>query len=123
MEKKKVLIIDDNPVIVRMAEAFLNSAGFDVVYAHSGPQGLELARAENPDIILLDIILPDMHGFEVFKKLRSDQATKGIPIIYITGTGLEEVASSEPDIKADGYITKPFGSKELFEAIKKVSQK
>ena len=72
MAAKKVLIIDDNPVVVRMNESLLISNGYAVVSADDGLVGLEQAKREKPDVILLDLILPGMHGFEVCKKLKED---------------------------------------------------
>ena len=117
MSKKKVLIIDDNPVIIKMNETLLKTNGYDVISAMDGLSGLKMAQEEMPDIILLDIILPEMHGFEVCKKLKADPKTADIPIILVTASGLEQVAQEEADIPADGYIAKPFGFKDLHEVI------
>lgn len=123
MSKVKVLIIEDNPVIIRMNEKLLGSQGYDVITARDGAEGIERAVKERPDVILLDIILPVMHGFEVCKELRKDPATEKIPIIIVTGTGLEEVAQHESAVDAQGYIAKPYDFRTIDALIKKVLNK
>jgi len=117
MAELKILVIDDNPVVLKLDESLLRSVGYEVITASDGIEGIKKAREERPDIILLDIILPGMHGFEVCKKLKEDETTKVIPVIIVTGAGLEEVARNEPDIQAEGYIAKPYGLEELEAAI------
>lgn len=119
---KKALVIDDNPVIVRLNESLLAKAGYEVVTAGDGETGLELARSEKPDIIFLDVILPNMHGFMVCKELKKDGRTKHIPVVLMTGTGLEEIARDEADIPADHYLAKPYGLPEMEDAIKKAQE-
>jgi len=119
MTQKKILVIDDNPVVLRMNESLLRSAGYDVISASDGEEGYRKACAENPALILLDVILPKMHGFELCQRLKHDPQTSHIPVIIVTGTGLEEVARNEPDIGADGCLAKPYNREQLEEAIKK----
>ncbi len=123
MVKEKILIIDDNPVVARMTEALLVSINYEVVHARDGVSGIQMAKTAKPDVILLDIILPGMHGFEVCKQLKSDAATRTIPVVIISGTGLEEVAENEPDVQADAYLNKPFGLAELLPAIERAKEK
>lgn len=108
MTNIKILVIEDNPVIIRMNEKLLGSMGYQVITARDGQEGLERAKEDQPDIILLDIILPVLHGFEVCKALRNEPVTKNIPIIFMTGTGLEDVAQQEPGLNVEGYISKPY---------------
>ena len=119
MAKIKVLVIDDNPVIVRMNESLLTKHGYEVITARNGVEGIHRAREEHPDVILLDIILPEMHGFEVCKELRNTLETRKIPVIIVTGSGLEEIAEREPTIDAQGYIAKPYDFEKLEGVIKK----
>lgn len=120
MKKIKVLTIDDNPVIIRLNESLLRSEGYEVLSATDGMEGLIKARDAQPDVIFLDVILPGMHGFELYRELKKDARTRSIPVVYVTASGLEDVADSEPAIRAEGYIVKPYGIKELNEAIAKV---
>ena len=119
MSKIKVLVVEDNPVVVRLNESLLKSGNYDVVIAMDGETGIAKALQEKPDIILLDIILPKMHGFEVCKELRKREETKNIPIVVVTGTGLDEVIEREPEIAVSGVLSKPYNFKKLDEAIKK----
>ena len=119
MSFKKALVIDDNPVVVRLNQSLLRTEGYEVHVARNGIEGVEKAKTIKPDVILLDLILPGMHGFEVCKTLKADPGTKGIPIIIITGTGLEDIAEEEPDIQAEAYLAKPYGIKELRGALDK----
>ena len=117
MAGKKVLVIDDDPGIVRLDEKLLTSSGYEVISASSGAEGLKMAREQMPDAILLDLILPEMHGFEVCQRLKEDQQTEKIAVIVVTGSDLGEIAVNEPDVRADGYIAKPYNVKDLIEAI------
>lgn len=113
MSKIKVLSIDDDRSITRLNESILTKAGYEVTIASDGFEGMNKAEEILPDIILLDLILPGEFGFEVCKRLNNNEKTKGIPIVIVTGSGLEEVAMNEPQIKAAGFISKPYGAKEL----------
>ncbi|MDP2653137.1 MAG: response regulator [Candidatus Omnitrophota bacterium] len=119
MARIKVLVVEDNPLVVRLNEALLKAGDYDVITAMDGQSGIDMAVKERPDVILLDIILPKMHGFEVCKELRKREDTKHIPIVIVSGTGLEEVAEREPDLGVNGVITKPYDLNKLDEAIKK----
>ena len=114
---KKVLVIDDDPGIVKLDEALLKSKGYEVISAGDGLSGVERAIEDQPDVIILDVILPNMHGFEVCKNLKNNPNTEFIPIVMVTATGLEDIAESESDIQADAYLAKPYGIDKLEEAI------
>lgn len=123
MARIKVLVIEDNPVIVRMNEKILSAHDYDVISARDGGEGLDRAREDKPDVILLDIILPVLHGFEVCKELKKDPATRDIPVIIMTGTGLEDIARQEPEVNAQGYVAKPYDFETIDALIKKVLEK
>jgi DNA-binding response OmpR family regulator len=119
MPGKKILVVEDDALIRELDRINLESAGFEVVLATDGFQGLEMARTENPDLIVLDIMLPKMDGFKVCRILKFDDKYKHIPIIMLTAR-IQEV-DKETGFKtgADGYMTKPFEPEEL---IKKINQ-
>ncbi|MEK7773348.1 MAG: response regulator transcription factor [Deltaproteobacteria bacterium] len=110
---QRILAVDDEKDILRLLEHNLGKAGFEVLCAPDGPDALEIARKELPDLIILDIMLPDMEGTEVLKALKKDNATNGIPVMMLTARGeeLDRVVGFE--LGADDYIIKPFSTKEL----------
>lgn len=108
-----ILIIDDTPDNVRILRHILKQAGFKVLIAQSGQQGLERAQSTQPDLILLDIMMPHVDGFEVCRQLKSQEFTQEIPVIFITA--LSEISKKIQgfDLGAVDYITKPFHEKEV----------
>ena len=114
----RVLVVDDVEVNVRLLEAKLSSEYFTVITASSGPQALELARSERPDIVLLDVMMPEMDGFEVCRRLKSDAATAEIPVIMVTA--LSEVADRVRGLQAgaDDFLTKPVNDVALFARVR-----
>ncbi|MDR1478956.1 MAG: response regulator [Planctomycetaceae bacterium] len=119
--KYKILIADDNIVNVELLDAYLTSANYnfdyEIITAHDGAETLEKAIAAKPDLILLDIMMPKMSGFEVCEKLRANPRTKGIMIIMVTA--LSELGDIERAVAAgcDDYLSKPVNK---FELIKRV---
>ena len=107
---KKILVIDDEPKIVEICRDYLKAAGFDVVQAYDGPSGLSMARQAHPDLIVLDLMLPGMDGFDVCRELRRDNA---VPIIMLTARVEETDKIIGLELGADDYITKPFSPREL----------
>lgn len=114
---KKVLVIDDLPDNVFLLQDRLEKEGFEVVKAYSGNMGLQKAEEENPDLILLDIMLPDISGFEVCKKLSTQEITKQIPIILLTALTEAENIRAGLQAGAFDYIKKPFNRTELLARI------
>lgn len=123
MAKKKILVVDDEPNIVELIKETLELDNYEIIGAYDGGQGLKMAQEENPDVIILDIILPVISGFEVCKELKKDLKTKNIPIIMFTGAGLEDVARDEPEIQAEVYIAKPYVPEELINIVRNVIEK
>jgi two-component system response regulator VicR len=113
---KKILVVDDERSIVDILDFNLKKAGYSVIRAYDGREGLDLARSENPDLILLDVMLPHMDGFEVCKTLRAEGST--IPIIMITAREEETDKVFGLELGADDYVTKPFSVRELLARVK-----
>ena len=109
----RILVVDDEQDLVDLVAFNLQGAGFDVLTAHSGRDALEVARAHLPDLILLDLMLPDIQGTEVCRTLKADEATKGIPIIMVTARGEEIDRVVGFELGADDYVVKPFSPREL----------
>lgn len=115
--RKKVLVIEDNPYTSDMVRKYLSRNDYEVLTASDGLEGLRLAREENPDLILLDLILPGMDGTEVCRTLREESS---VPIIMLTARVEEEDRVAGLELGADDYITKPFSLKELIARMRAV---
>lgn len=113
MKKKRILVVDDEEDILNLLSYNLKKAGFDVITAEDGPEALELAVKELPELILLDIMLPNMEGTEVLKRLKANEVTAGVPVIMLTAKGEEIDRIVGFELGADDYITKPFSPREL----------
>lgn len=110
---EKILIVDDEVDLLRMVDFSLRSAGFSTLSAQNGKDALRLARNDRPDLILLDLMLPDIMGTEVCRALKADAATKDIPVIMVTAKGEEIDRVVGFEIGAEDYVTKPFSPREL----------
>jgi two-component system phosphate regulon response regulator PhoB len=113
MAKSKVLIVDDEQDVTELLEFNLRSAGYEVISAEDGPTALKKARESLPDLIVLDVMLPEMDGTEVCKQLRRDPATARIPIVMLTAKATEIDRVLGLELGADDYVTKPFSPREL----------
>lgn len=113
ISKATILIVDDNPNNVQLLKAVMTMRGFDVLVAKNGLHALETVKAELPDIILLDIMMPEMDGFEACQKLKESPTTKNIPIIFLTAKSHIDDIMKGFELGAVDYITKPFSSNEL----------
>jgi two-component system, OmpR family, alkaline phosphatase synthesis response regulator PhoP len=114
---KKILVIDDEPKIVELCRDYLQAAGFDVLRAGDGPGGLAVARREQPDLIVLDLMLPGMDGLDVCRELRRDSS---VPIIMLTARVEETDKLIGLELGADDYLTKPFSPRELVARVRTV---
>ncbi len=110
---KKVLIADDEQNIVISLEFLLAREGFQVLVAQDGEEALAKARAEKPDLVLLDVMMPKMNGFDVCQALRADPELSAVRILMLTAKGRETEISKGLGLGADAYMTKPFSTKEL----------
>ncbi len=116
--RPRILVVDDEPDALELIGFNLRSAGFDISTAEDGEQALKLARDLQPDLILLDVMLPEVDGLEVCKILRRDAATAGIPIIMLTAKAAEMDRVLGLELGADDYVTKPFSPRELVLRVK-----
>ena len=127
MSDKKVLIIDDEQDCIEFASAILRKEGFSSISASNGEEGLERAKRESPDLIILDVQMPKMDGMEVFENLCGDETTKGIPVIMVTGIrekvgidfslkDMEKLYGARPR----GYLEKPIVPQELLKLVKRI---
>lgn len=117
-----ILIIEDNPLNMKLFRDLLRSQGYQVIEATDGQAGLDLARAETPDLILLDIHLPDVSGIEVAIKLKSEERTRDIPIVVITASLLPEAERTALASGCDAFLRKPIAISELRATIETLLQ-
>ena len=115
---KKVLIADDEQNIVISVEFLMRREGFEVSVAHDGEAALERIRADKPDLVLLDVMMPKKSGFEVCEALRADPAQAGLRIVMLTAKGRDTEVAKGLAIGADAYVTKPFSTKDLVAQVK-----
>ena len=117
MAKGRILVVDDEIYIVHILDFSLGMEGYEVITALDGEQALEKARNEKPDLIVLDIMMPKLDGYETCKMLKAEEATKDIPVILLSAKGRNVDQKIGFEVGADDYITKPFSPRKLVERI------
>lgn len=123
MDKKKILVVDDEPDIVFLIKSRLEANNYLVEGAYNGKEGIEKAKEFKPDMILLDLMMPIMDGYEAGENLRNDPETKDIPIILFTAASAEEVSQKGSEIiAAVDYVVKPFDEAALVFLVKRVTE-
>ena len=122
-EKKKILVVEDEPHIVKLVTFILESNGYEVIQAFVGTEGIEKAKKEKPNLIVLDVMMPGMDGFEVAKILTKDPTTNFIPILMLSSKAQFEDKMEGIDSGAMEYITKPFEKEELLAKVKECLKK
>ncbi len=117
----KIMVVDDEPDVVDLVKLVLESDGFDVVTAYSGKEALDKIVQEMPDLVLLDIMMPQMDGWEVYSRIKAHPKTKDIPVAMLTAKSqsIDKMIGLHV-VKVDDYITKPFGRSELLERVKRI---
>ena len=120
-EAKRVVCIEDEPEMIDLVRLILGRKGFQVIGANGGIEGLETVRKELPDLVLLDLMMPDMDGWEVYQQMKADEVLKAIPVVVVTAKAqsIDKVLGLHI-AKVDDYITKPFGPQELLESVEKI---
>jgi DNA-binding response OmpR family regulator len=121
VEAKRVVCIEDEPEMIDLVRLILGRRGFHVIGANGGIEGLETVRKELPDLVLLDLMMPDMDGWEVYQQMKADEVLKEIPVVVVTAKAqsIDKVLGLHI-AKVDDYITKPFGPQELLESVEKI---
>ena len=119
MMPKKILIVEDYPHIVEVLRIRLEAAGYEVIAAVDGQEGLNMARSEKPDLIILDVMLPKMNGYKVCRFLKFDAKYKHIPIFLLTARGKPEDIETGKATGANEYIIKPYDPQELLALIRR----
>lgn len=117
MQGKRILICDDDPAILRVLEVNLDVEGYDVLLARHGEEAIEVAAAEHPDLIILDIMMPKLDGLEVCRRIKSDPKLAKIPIVLLSARAQDMDIREGLEIGADAYLTKPFDPVELLDVI------
>ncbi len=118
---KRVVCIEDEPEMIDLVRLILGRRGFSVIGANGGVEGLETVRREEPDLVLLDLMMPDMDGWEVYQQMKADPGLRDIPVVVVTAKAqsIDKVLGLHI-AKVDDYITKPFGPQELLESVEKI---
>lgn len=116
--KKRILVIEDEPHIAKLVAFILQSNGYEVIQAFVGAEGIGMVKSEKPDLVVLDVMMPGMDGFEVAKMLTSDNTTKHIPILMLSSKAQFEDKMKGIDSGAMDYLTKPFEREELLDKVK-----
>ena len=125
MKKKKILLIDDEVDLVDLVKMRLEASDYYVEPLYTSARAMEIAKRERPDLIILDIMMPDKNGFEVCRELKADRKTKDIPVILFTAKShvKESVKKDYESVGADDYILKPFEPGDLLIKVQKILEK
>lgn len=119
MTKKKILIVEDEESLLKLESILLTSKGYEVKGVADGQAALDAIESMKPDLVLLDIMLPEIDGFEVCRRIKSNEATRQIPVIMLTAKKSREDMARGEEVGADWYITKPFKSAMVIETIQR----
>ena len=121
--EKKILVVDDELHLIEMVQMRLEANGYEVITANDGEEGLEKAKSEKPDLILLDVMMPKMDGYEACSLLKNDEQLRKIPVVLFTGKAQEDFEDVGKKAGADAFITKPFDPPELLAKIEELIKK
>jgi len=121
---RRVLCIEDDPEMIELIQYVLERKGFEVLGAVGGQEGLAAVRREKPDLVLLDLMMPDIDGWEVYRQMKADRELQRIPVIVVTAKAqdIDKVLGLYV-AKVDDYVTKPFGLSDLVESVERVLKK
>ncbi|NNE09455.1 MAG: response regulator [Gemmatimonadetes bacterium] len=114
---RKILIVDDEVYILHILDFSLGAEGYEVITAADGEEALEKARQERPDLVVLDVMMPKVDGFEACRRLKNDPETRELPVILLTAKGREVDRKMGIEVGADDYIVKPFSPSKLIQKI------
>lgn len=122
MSEKKILIVDDEPSIVLSLDYLMRKNGFQPFIARNGEEALEIAKNEIPALVILDIMMPGMDGYEVCEKLKSNPLTNSMKIIFLSAKSGKEAIEKGMSVGADKYLTKPFNTKQIMQEVMNLLQ-
>ena len=114
---KVILIVEDDPKSLKLTRDLLQANGYTTIQATDGEQGVRLTKEKKPDLVLMDIMMPEMDGYTACDAIKRDKATREIPVVMLTAMGYELNKELAQKLGADGYITKPFTRQELLDVI------
>lgn len=123
MARAKVLVVDDEEYIQHILNFSFVAEGYDVVTASDGEEGVSKAKDEKPDVIVMDIMMPKMDGYEACKQIKTDPQTKDIPVILLTAKGRDADRKLGTEVGADDYVVKPFSPGRLIERVEGIMKK
>jgi DNA-binding response OmpR family regulator len=115
-----ILVVDDDPVILQLLQVNFEMEGFTVITAADGQQGVDRTRADRPDVVVSDVMMPRMSGIELVAELKGDPATSGIPILLLTAKAQQTDIGAGMDAGADDYVTKPFEPLDLVDRVNRL---
>ncbi len=118
--ERTVLVVDDDPVILRLLEVNFQMEGFEVLTAADGQEGVDSAKANLPDLVVSDVMMPRMSGLELVEQLKADDTTRDIPVILLSAKAQVDDIRAGLDAGADDYVTKPFEPLELVDRVNKL---
>ncbi len=118
--RKRILVCDDDPVILRLLQVNLELEGYEALLANHGEKAVEVATAEHPDLVILDIMMPRMDGYEACRLLKANRATQDIPVIFLSAKAQASDIEKGRTFGVDEYLTKPFDPGELLEVVERL---
>lgn len=121
-DSKKILVVDDDPYILMSLEFLMKKNGFDVMVARNGTEALEIVEKQVPDIVLLDIMMPDVDGYAICKHIKSSKKLKEAKVVFMSAKSKESDIQKGYDLGASLYVTKPFSTRQLLKQVQELMQ-
>lgn len=118
--KKRVLVCDDDPVILRLLQVNLELEGYDVLLAHHGEEAYDLAAREAPDLVILDIMMPRLDGYQTCEKLKGNEVTRDVPVVFLSAKAQRSDIERGKRYGVADYLTKPFDPAELLDVVERL---
>ena len=117
-ESRQILVVDDTPANLHVLMELLETAGYTMLAARSGERALRIAARANPNLILLDVMMPEMDGYEVCRRLKADAQTASIPVVFVTADARDDVAAAVREAGGVGVLSKPYAQADLLEMVR-----
>ncbi len=121
-DSKKILVVDDDPYILMSLEFLMKKNGFDVMVARNGTEALEIVEKQVPDIVLLDIMMPDVDGYAICKHIKGSKKLKEAKVVFMSAKSKESDIQKGYDLGASLYVTKPFSTRQLLKQVQELMQ-